>query len=144
MGQGYMRPAALGGLVLEQPLTITAITKAANAQISAAFHGFLVGDQLYFNNVLGMVEINGLTGIVQTVPDGNNFTVNIDSRGFSTFTGDSGGVTNSGPPPAPPSPPPVPPPPPPPSPPDVGGGGGYSVGGGGFHSGGGLVRPVYP
>jgi hypothetical protein len=130
MGQGYMRPAANGGLILEQPLTITAITKDASAQVTIALHGFAVGDQIYFNSVLGMTEINGLTGIVMSVIDANNFTVSIDARNFSTFTGDSGGIVNSAPPVPPPAPPPVPPPPPPPPPPNIGGGGGYSGGGG--------------
>lgn len=139
MGQGYMRPAANGGLILEQPLTITAITKDANAQVTIAYHGYIVGNQIYFNNVLGMSEINGLTGIVTSVIDANNFTVDIDSRTFSTFTGDSGGIVNVGPPPPPPPPPPVPPPPPPPPPPVVGPGGSYTGGSGGSISGGGQA-----
>lgn len=135
MGQGYMRPAALGGRILETPLTISSLTKAVNAQVTAAFHGYSVGDEVYFNDVVGMVEINGLTGIVQTIPDGNNFTVNIDSRGFSTFVGDSAGTVNSSPPPPPPPPPAVPPPPPPPPGPSVGGGGSYVDSGGIFRGG---------
>jgi hypothetical protein len=137
MGQGYLRLAANGGMVLEQLTTITAITKAVNAQVTMAFHGYSVGDQIYFNAVLGMTEINGLTGTVQSVPDANTFTVDIDSRGFSTFTGDSGGITNTGPPASPPTPPTVPPPVTSPSPPATGGGGGYvSDRDGGFRAGG--------
>lgn len=135
MGQGYMRPAANGGLVLETLLTITAITKAANAQVTVAYHGLSVGDEFYFNDVRGMTEINGLTGIVQSVIDANNFTVGINTAGFSTFTGDSGGITRTGAPAAPPTPPTVPPPSTPPAPPDVGGSGGYTDTGGGLNSG---------
>jgi hypothetical protein len=138
-GQGYMRPAANGGLVLEQPLTITAITKAVNAQVTVAFHGFSVGDQIYFNNVAGMVEINGLFANVKSVVDANNFVIDIDTTQFSTFTGDSGGIVNTGAPPPPPTPPVVPPVVPPPSPPATGGGGSYSDTGGGLRAGGGHV-----
>jgi hypothetical protein len=138
LGQGYMRAAAFGGLVLETPLTITAITRAANAQVTAAFHGFSVGEQVYFAGVQGMIQINGFFGIVVSVIDANNFTVNIDTTGFSPFTGDSGGVVNTGAP----APPPVvaPPPPvvPPPPRPVTGGGGSYLNGdyGGGQRLGG--------
>jgi hypothetical protein len=124
LGQGYMRPAAQGGLVLETGLKITAITKAANAQITAAYHGYSVGDQVYFQGITGMVQINGLTGKVLTTPTANTFTVNINTSSFSTFVS-SDGVVNSAPPAAPPTPPTVPPPATPPPPPSTGGGGGY-------------------
>lgn len=135
-GQGYMRAAANGGLVVETPLKITAITKALNAQVTVAFHGYSPGQQIYFNDNVGMVEINGMTGTVQTVIDANNFTVDIDSRTFSTFVSSDGAV-NTSPPAAPPAPPAVPAPVPPPTPPDLGGGGSYSDSGGRLHVGGG-------
>lgn len=125
MGQGYMRAAANGGLVLEDLLTITAITKAINARVTAAYHGYSVGDEVYFNDVGGMHELNGLTGTVRSVIDANNFTVDIDTTGFSTFTSDSGGTARTGAPSPPPAPPVVPPPVIPPAPPSTGGGGGY-------------------
>jgi hypothetical protein len=136
MGHGYMRPLAFGGRLLETLLTVTAITKAVNAQVTAALHGYTVGEQVFFNNALGMTEINGLTGTVASVIDVNNFTVNIDTRTFGTFTGDSGGITRTLAPAPPPAPPPVPPPPPPPAPPPVGGGGGFTDGSSGGITGG--------
>lgn len=123
-GQAYMRPLALGGVVLNAALTITGITQAANAKVSAAYHGYSVGDQVYFAGVAGMVEINGRIGTVVTVPDDGSFTVDIDTRGFSAFTGDSGGVTNTAPPDPDPPAPVVPPVVPPSKPPSIGGGGG--------------------
>lgn len=138
-GQAYMRPLALGGAVLEEGLKITAITKAANAKITAAFHGYSVGDQVYLKSsdaaTFGMHEILDRWLTVLTVPDTNNFTVDIDSTGFSTFGSDAGTV-RSGAPAPPPPPPPVPPPAPPPPPPDVGSGSG-----GGYTSGGGTEQP---
>lgn len=125
MGQGYMRPAVLGGLVIEDKLTIQAVTVGATTTIQAPYHAYSIGDQVYFQGVLGMTELNGRIARVVSVIDANRFVVDVDSRGFSAFTGDTGGTTRTGPPPAPPAPPPVPPPVDPPPPPAVGGGGGY-------------------
>jgi hypothetical protein len=131
-GQNYMRPAATGGLVLEQKIKVTAITKATNAKITAAYHAYTVGQQVFFSGITGMTEINGKFGKVMSVVDADNFTVNINTTGFSTFTG-SDGTTRSAPPSPPPAPPPSPPPPapapPPPPPADTGGGGGFDDGG---------------
>jgi hypothetical protein len=142
-GQAVMRPFALGGAVLEIGLKITAITKATTAQITAAFHGYAVGDQIYLSSVTGMVEINDRFLTVLTVPDANNFTVNFDSTNASTFTGDTGGTVNSAPPAPPPPPPPVPPPPPPPPAPVTGGGSGGGYVGGGNNPTGSGPDPVW-
>jgi len=135
-GQGYMRPLALGGAVLEEGLLVTAITKAANAKITAAFHAYEVGDPVYLTGITGMTQINDRFLTVVSVIDANNFTVDIDSTDFDTFTGSGGGTARVGSPPPPPPPPAVPPPPPPPPAPPVGSGSG-----GGYGSGGGWERP---
>jgi hypothetical protein len=130
-GQAYMRPLALGGAILEDGLKITAITKSANAQVTSAFHGYEVGDQVYLVSddpeTFGMHEILDRWLTIVTVIDDDNFTVDIDSTGFSTFGSDTGTV-RVGAPPAPPAPPVVPPPATPPEPPVVGSGsgGGYT------------------
>lgn len=136
MQQGQMRPVALGGFVLEQNTQITAITKALNAQLTIPFHGYAVGDRVFLSGIEGMIEMNGRFATVLTVPDGNNITVDIDSRAFSTFTL-SDGTLNVAPPPPPPAPPVVPPPVDPDPPPDTGGGGGndYNWRGGRTHDG---------
>lgn len=72
--------------------TITAISKAANAVVTSATHGLSVGDIVGFHGVLGMTQINTLTGVVQSVPTANTFSVNINSTGFSTYS--SGGIAN--------------------------------------------------
>lgn len=130
LGQAYMRPAALGGMVLEDKLTVQAVTPGATTAIRADYHGYSVGDQVYLSGVVGMTELNGKIGRVVSVPDANNFTVNINSSTFSAFTGDTGGTIRTAAPPPPPPPPPVPPPPSPPPPVVVGGGNG---GGGGIY-----------
>lgn len=72
--------------------TITAITKAANAQVTVTSHGLVAGDIVTFHGVVGMTQINTLTGVVQSVVDANNFTVNINSTSFTTYS--SGGIAN--------------------------------------------------
>lgn len=125
MGRGYMRPAALGGQVLEELLTVEGLTKAVNAEVHISNHGYVVDDPIYFQNVAGMTQINGRKGKVVTVIDADHFTIDIDTRNFGTFTGDSGGIVRviAAPPPTPPpSPTPVVPTP---SVPSVGGSGYY-------------------
>jgi hypothetical protein len=126
-GDEYMRPLALGGAVLEEYLSVSAITNAANAKITSAFHGYSVGDQVYLSSITGMVEINDRFLTVLTVPDANNFTVDFDSTNAGVFTGSGGGTVRTGAPPPPPPPPVVPPPLTAPPPPDIGSGsgGGY-------------------
>lgn len=71
-------------------LTVTAISKEFRAKVTSAAHGRVKGDSVTFAAVVGMVEINGLTGIVVNVVDANNFNVNIDSNAFTAYT--SGGT----------------------------------------------------
>ena len=123
VGQGYMRPAALGGMVIEDKITITAITLGATTLIAAAYHDYQVGDQVYFDGIVGTTELNGKICRVLSIVANVSFVVDIDSTGFTAFDSDTGGTTRTAPPPPPPPPPPVPPPPPPPPPPETGGGG---------------------
>ncbi|WEJ98336.1 MAG: hypothetical protein P0Y59_15440 [Candidatus Sphingomonas phytovorans] len=128
MGQGYMRPAALGGLLLEDKLSIMSITLGAVTTIQAAYHDYAVGDQIYLSGIEGTTELNGRVARILSVSGGSTaggtFTIDVDSTGFTPFTADTGGTARPGIPPPPPPPPPVPPTAPPPPPPDVGGGGG--------------------
>ena len=71
-------------------LTITGITKAASAVVTAT-NSLAVGDVVEFGTVAGMPEIYGLLGVV-TVASGSSFTVNIDSSGFAAV-GTSGTAT---------------------------------------------------
>jgi hypothetical protein len=69
---------------------VTAITVAAQAQITIVAHGLQVNSKIWLNEVAGMVEINGLTGTVLAIVDADNVTVDIDSSGFTAYT--SGGI----------------------------------------------------
>lgn len=75
---------------------ITGITKAAQAKVTSVAHGFTSEDQgvttVDFLQVRGMIQINGLPGLIQEVIDADNFTVNINSTNFFTYT--SGGYAN--------------------------------------------------
>ena len=64
-------------------VTITAITKAANAVVTGT-HAMSVGDVFEFGAVTGMPEIFGLLGIVTAISTTVSFTVNIDSSGYAT------------------------------------------------------------
>lgn len=76
-------------------LTITGISKAANASITAT-HAFTAADigvtSVTFHNVVGMTQINTLTGVIQSVTSTTSFTVNINSTNFTTYV--SGGIAN--------------------------------------------------
>lgn len=72
-------------------ITITGITKAAHAVVTAVAHGYALGSRVFFHDVVGMTEINGLYGTVIAVGDVDHYTVDIDSSGFSVYV--SGGFS---------------------------------------------------
>lgn len=77
----YVRIAAPVGAAK----TITAITKAADAQITATAHGLSVGDYVLVDGG-DMVELIGIIAVVQTVPTADTFTIDTNSTGFTTYT----------------------------------------------------------
>jgi hypothetical protein len=77
-------------------VTISGVTKADPAVVTAASHGLSDGDQIKITDVEGMVELNDKVWSVGTVVNENSFqlrdktdSTNIDSTGFTTYT--SGG-----------------------------------------------------
>jgi hypothetical protein len=125
--QGEMRPFALGGAVLEEALKVTAITNDVHPQVTAAYHGYEVGDQVYFTGIGGMTEINDRFITILQVIDDNNFRINVDSTSWGVFDNSDTGTERVVPPAAPPAPPAIPTPITPATPPTVGSGsgGGY-------------------
>ncbi len=75
---------------------ISGITKAAQAKITSTAHGFTSADvditEVGFTQIHGMIQMNGLTGLILSVDDVDHFTVNINSSNFFTYT--SGGYAN--------------------------------------------------
>jgi len=126
MGQGYMRVAALGGLVLNEQLAITGITNETQAKITASYHGYSFGDEIYLSGIAAPLgdDLNGRIFTVVVVVDEHNFRINGNTVGMASFSGAEGGITRTGAPAPDPTPPTVPPVIPPPEPPPVGGGGG--------------------
>lgn len=67
---------------------ISAITQAKNAQVTTSFdHDYETGDivRLVIPKWFGMIEADGLVGEI-TVTDTDKFTIDIDTREFSTFS----------------------------------------------------------
>ncbi len=76
-------------------LIITGISKAANASVTAT-HAFTAKDVgvtvVSFHNVVGMTQINTLSGVIQSITSTTSFTVNINSTNFTAWS--SGGIAN--------------------------------------------------
>ncbi len=121
LSEGRIRFVTNGGYILRKELIVTSIIPNPAADDETLVqtdgpHGYEVGDDVYFDGIAGMVEINGLTlPVVSTgIPDAEHFAVKLDSRSFGAFTGSTGGVAGDvlggeggyPPPPSPPSPPP--------------------------------------
>jgi len=53
-----------GGLTFDNPITITNITQANPGVVTAASHGFVNGDKILINDVMGMEEVNSETFLV--------------------------------------------------------------------------------
>lgn len=68
--------------------TISNITQAVNAQVTANDHGLEVGQVIYIYSVQGMIEINDDFYTVVTVIDEDNFTINVNSTTFTPYLSD--------------------------------------------------------
>ena len=94
-GLEYVPLTGLPSGATDVALTITGISKAANASVTAT-HAFTSADvgvtTVTFHNVVGMTQINTLSGVIQSVTSTTSFTVNINTTNFTTYT--SGGIAN--------------------------------------------------
>lgn len=78
------------GLTYDTPKTITGITKAGPAVVTAAAHGFSNGDTVLIQNVVGMTEVDEDLFLVANAAT-NTFSlqttegVDVDSTDFSTY-----------------------------------------------------------
>ena len=85
------------GAVLEGDKTISAITKANPAVVTASSHGYENGDEVVITGVGGMTEVNGKRFLVadkttNTFELQDKDAVDINSTGFTAYS--SGGVSN--------------------------------------------------
>ena len=69
---------------------ISGIAVGASTTVTINNHGLVVNDYVWFNEVQGATQINGLTGLVTSIVDVDNFVVNINSTAFSAYT--TGGI----------------------------------------------------
>jgi hypothetical protein len=95
LGQEYLPLSGLPPGAVSTNLVITGISKALNASITAT-HAFTAADvgvtTVTIHNVVGMDQINTLSGVIQSVVSTTSFTVNINSLNFSSYV--SGGNAN--------------------------------------------------
>lgn len=76
------------GLTYQATKTITAITQAANAVVTAAAHGYTTGDMVKLDTIVGMTQLNKYTARV-TVLTVNTFSIDVDTTTFTAY-GSSG------------------------------------------------------
>jgi len=94
-GAGFYRIIQFDPLYYPRRRIVVNITKATNAQVSVSVpHQYVPGQAVRFNipSVSGMIQLNPtsannyLTCSIVTVVDSYNFTINVDTTGFTTFT----------------------------------------------------------
>lgn len=79
-----------GSPFIAKNATITGITKANPAVVTATAHGLRDGDLVTISGVVGMTQVNGNTYSIKVV-NANSFNlVGVDSTGYTTYT--SGGI----------------------------------------------------
>lgn len=95
-GDNYMRVKSNGAYVTEASKTISGATNANPLVLTITGHSYSAGDWIFISNVGGMNALNGLTWIVNTVPDSNHVTLKdlfgnvVNSLAWNSYT--SGGT----------------------------------------------------
>jgi len=71
--------------IQEKPrFVVTAVTIATQAQVTAPGNDYNVGESIQLSGIPGMTQVNGLFGLVTV--EGNQFTVDINTTGFTAAT----------------------------------------------------------
>lgn len=91
-GHQYIRFYKDNGIITESDVTITAITQANPAVVTAAGHGYSNGDEIFITSVVGMIEVNGKRFTVANATTNTFELSGIDSSAYTAYT--SGGVAN--------------------------------------------------
>ncbi len=89
-GANYIRFFKDGGILTEATTSITAITKANPAVVTAASHGLNNGDRVFIGSVGGMTEVNNREFTVANKTTNTFELSGINSSAFTTYT--SGGT----------------------------------------------------
>ncbi len=104
-GAGFYRIVNTDSLFYPRRRVVTNITRATNAQVSTALeHSLTVGQQVRLSIPLssGMIELNSsqlnnfVSATVVSIVDAYNFTINIDTTGFTAFTYPTAAQVNAG------------------------------------------------
>lgn len=87
----------------DQIKTITGLTKGRQVIVTSPAHGFTENDvdltSLTIKQVVGMIQINGITALIASIVDANNFSMHIDSTNFYTYVSGGVAITDTGIPP---------------------------------------------
>lgn len=77
LGDHYMRVVFHGGYVTEPALTIIGVSQANPGVVHTGTpHGFVIGDWIALDDLVGPTALNGRTVIVASVPDATHFGIN--------------------------------------------------------------------
>ena len=85
-GENYIRFYANGGILTEATKTISAITKANPAVVTASSHGYSNGDRVFISGVVGMTEVNNLEFTVANKTTNTFELSGINSSNFTTYS----------------------------------------------------------
>jgi len=89
-GESYMRVIRNGVHVKDVTATITGITQANPAVVTATAHGFSNGDEIYIHSVVGMNKVNVRTYIAANVTANTFELTDLDSSAYEAYV--SGGT----------------------------------------------------
>jgi len=84
-GNLYIRFYKDNGQIVEADKTITAITKANPAVVTATSHGYSNGDHVWINTVAGMTEVNGRRYVVAGVTTHTFQLAGVNSSNYTTY-----------------------------------------------------------
>lgn len=86
-GENQMRVIRNGEYVVKAELTITSITKAAQAVVTTSVpHGLLSGDEVFFSDIVGMAELDDRLLVIVDVTAATFKLRDVNSTGYGTFT----------------------------------------------------------
>ena len=90
VGENYMRFFKDRGQIVEATKSISAITKANPAVVTATSHGYSNGDHVWINDVVGMTEVNGRRYTVANATTHTFELSGVNSTDYTTYS--SGGT----------------------------------------------------
>ena len=90
-GANYVRFFKDGGILTEATKTISAITKANPAVVTATSHGYSNGDRVFISGVVGMTEVNNREFTVANKTTNTFELSGVNSSSFTTYS--SGGTS---------------------------------------------------